>query len=222
LRKENRVSDNRHIFGYNCIWGASSHDINVDNTSDSNSLNVYFSVLGIIFDVPILSSCKIVDNSDPSICSVLVHEVWVDSVHVISRRLSVFNGSWEVSRPHAIDSILQEEIRVGSLSETEYASKVLSLLSNGMHSDPVKIVVIDHAVNTEELSCGVLGEEELHLEGAGQDSHELGEIALKLEIVGIDILIRDLVHLLARHTALSVSPFEVDDVVRVDHELGSD
>jgi len=91
-----------------------------------------------------------------------------------------------------------------------------------MHSDPVKIVVIDHAVNTEELSCGVLGEEELHLEGAGQDSHELGEIALKLEIVGIDILIRDLVHLLARHTALSVSPFEVDDVVRVDHELGSD
>ena len=41
-------------------------------------------------------------------------------------------------------------------------------------------------------------------------------------VVGIDVFIRDLVHLLARHTALSVSPFEVDDVVRVDHELGSD
>ena len=60
------------------------------------------------------------------------------------------------------------------------------------------------------------------MEGAGQDSHELGQVALKLEIVGVDVFIRDFVHLLTRHASLSVSPLEVDDVVRVDHELGSD
>ena len=60
------------------------------------------------------------------------------------------------------------------------------------------------------------------MEGAGQDSHELGQVALKLEIVGVDVFIRDFLHLLTRHAALSVSPLEVDDVVRVDHELGSD
>lgn len=136
----------------------------------------------------------------------LVHEVRMDSVHVISRRLPVFNRSWDVPRPHAIDSILQEEIRVSFLSETEYASEVLPLLSNGMHSDPVKIVVIDHAVYTKELSCGILGEQELNLEGAGQDSYKLREVALKLEIVGIDVFIRDLVHLLASDATLSVSP----------------
>jgi hypothetical protein len=60
------------------------------------------------------------------------------------------------------------------------------------------------------------------LEGAGQDSHELGKVSLKLEIVGVDVLFRDLVHLLTSHAALSVCPLEVDDIVRVDHELGSD
>ena len=87
-----------------------------------------------------------------------------------------------------------------------------------MNSDPVEIVVIDHAINSEELSLRILVIHKLNLEWAWVNSHELREVTLQLKIIGIDVLIGNLKHLLA----VSISPLNVEDIALINHELCSD
>jgi hypothetical protein len=142
LRYKHRVTNNGIILGYYCIRSVTHHYVHVNLATDSYCLHVDLSIFGIILDIPILGSSEVVKNSDPCIGGMLVHKVRVSAIHIVAGGLGILNGSGNVSRPHAVNTVLQEEVEVGFLTKTEDASKFIILLSDCMYFDPVEVVII--------------------------------------------------------------------------------